>query len=138
MERTRNQKCELAEAKVTADLISRGYQVAFPFGTSRYDLIVDRKNELERVQVKYVASDGNVVKVKCRSITHSRSENKIFKYLPTEIEWIATYDETTDKVYYVSSDLLGEEGRSEVTLRLVPTKDNQSKKINWAHEYTEI
>lgn len=47
-------KGDLAELRVAADLIDRGYGIAIPFGEdSDFDLIAYRGNELHRVQVKY-------------------------------------------------------------------------------------
>jgi hypothetical protein len=46
-------KGDLAELKVAADLIERGYRVAISFGEDNdFDLILCRENNLERVQVK--------------------------------------------------------------------------------------
>jgi PD-(D/E)XK endonuclease len=48
-------KGDLAELKVAADLRSRGYKLAFPYGEDvDFDLILCRDDgALERVQVKY-------------------------------------------------------------------------------------
>jgi hypothetical protein len=49
-----------------SDLRRRGFGVAIPFGEDYdFDLVLIRDGRLERVQVKYTASDGSVVKVKC-------------------------------------------------------------------------
>ena len=70
------QKGDLAELMVAADLRRRGYKIAIPFGEDcDYDLVVDRRGTLERVQVKYATSDGSVVLVRCRS--HSLTNGKV-------------------------------------------------------------
>ena len=52
-------KGDLAELMVAADLLRRGYKIAIPYGEDwDYDLILSRDGQLERVQVKYAASDG--------------------------------------------------------------------------------
>jgi hypothetical protein len=44
-------KGDLAELKVAADLVERGYRIAIPFGEdSDFDLIICRDDGLERVQ----------------------------------------------------------------------------------------
>jgi hypothetical protein len=59
---------DTAEMAVALDLMRRGYKVAFPYGEDwDYDIILCRGNALERVQVKYTRSDGEVVFVRCRS-----------------------------------------------------------------------
>ncbi len=59
-------KGDTAEMMVAADLVRRGYRIAFPFGEdSDYDLIVERDGRLERIQVKYTESRDGVVLVRC-------------------------------------------------------------------------
>src|SRR5256885_8616629 len=70
------QKGDLAEMLVAADLVRRGYKVALPFGEDwDYDLIVERGDRLERVQVKYTESNGAVICVRAR--THSLTNGRV-------------------------------------------------------------
>jgi hypothetical protein len=49
-------KGDLAELKIAADLLARGFGIAIPFGEdSNYDLIADTGSELHRIQVKHVS-----------------------------------------------------------------------------------
>ncbi len=122
---------DIGEAMIIAEATKRGYQVAIPLGEDwRYDLIVLRKNRLERVQCKYTKSDGSMLVVRCRS---SNNWNQIH-YTSKDIDWIAVYDETTQQSYFVPSKMLGK-GRSAINLRLKPTKNNQEKYIRWAKDY---
>ena len=50
------------------------------------------------------------------------------------VDWVATYDITTENCYYVPSIELGD-GRSEIKLRLVPAKNGQKKGIRMASDY---
>jgi hypothetical protein len=45
------------------------------------------------------------------------------------------YDVTTDRCYYVPSTELGADGRSLLTLRLVPSRSGQRARIRWAADY---
>ena len=57
-------KGDLAELKIAADLMERGYGIAVPWGEDcDFDLIAYRDDELHRVQVKHARSDGRVVPV---------------------------------------------------------------------------
>ena len=127
-------KGNLAEIKIASDLLSRKFNVAFPYGEDfSYDLILIRDSKtFERIQCKYVKSNGKVIKIPGR-----RLENKNIKYSTNDIDWLACYDETTNKCYYVPSKLLGE-GKSSVWLRLILPDNNQSKKINWAKNFEVI
>jgi hypothetical protein len=90
----RKGKGDLAELKVAADLISRGYRI-----------------------------DGKVVRTK--------------HYTAEMIDWLAVYDATTDKVFYVPAAELGL-GMSELTLRFTPTLNGQVRRVRLAERYRAI
>jgi hypothetical protein len=125
---------------VAADLMSRGYKIALPYGEDwDYDLIVCRDGRtLERVQVKYCTSDGDVICVRCRS--HSLTNGKVRStkhYTAETIEWLAVYDPTTACCYYIPSEEL-HEGRWIIHLRLTPARSGRKQGINLAADYREI
>ena len=132
-------KGDTAEMMVAADLVRRGYRIAFPFGEDAdYDLIVERDERLERVQVKYTESRDGVVAVRCRSysLTNGRVR-QVKRYTARTIEWLAAYDRVTNCCYYVPATELGE-GRSLMHLRLGPALNGQRQGINWATDYVDI
>lgn len=125
-------KGEIGEAMVIADLRKRGFGVAIPFGHDvPFDLILYRKETggLERVQVKYTESDGKVIRV----MNQSNSAWVSYRYTASDVDWLAVYDATTDRCYYVHSSVF--DGMSQLILRLVPPANNQRRLIRWAHEY---
>jgi hypothetical protein len=132
------QKGDLAELMVAADLRRRGYKLAFPYGEDwDYDLIIERHGKLERIQVKYCASDGCVVPVKCYS--HSLTNGRVRatkRYTADTVDWIAVWDATSGTTYYVSSSAF--DGYSQLSLRLVPTRNNQTRRIRNAADFLEI
>jgi hypothetical protein len=127
-------KGDIGEALIMADIRRRGYSIALPFGEDwSCDLIVLKGKVLEKVQCKYTESKNGVIKVKCRSCNNWTNK----KYSSKEIDWIACYDNTSNKCYYIPSKLLGD-GRTAINLRLSPTKNNQQKKILHASEFLEF
>jgi hypothetical protein len=127
-------KGDLGQAMITADVLKRGYKVAFPIGEDwNYDLIVLRNGKLERVQCKYAESFNETIEVHCRSANNW----KIKKYTATEIDWIACYDKITDRCYYIPSSLLGE-GRSYISLRISPPRNNMKKHIRYAQDFLDF
>jgi PD-(D/E)XK endonuclease len=128
--RTRKQKGDLAELKVACDLRRRGYGLAIPFGEEcDYDLIVDRDGVLERVQVKYTESDRVIIDVRCNS--HSLTKGKVRatkRYTADNIDWLAVYDRTTDRCYYIPAFELGD-GRYRLSLRLAPTRNSHGREF---------
>jgi hypothetical protein len=132
-------KGDLAELMVATDLLRRGYKVALPYGEDwDYDLILCRRGKLERVQVKYTESDGIVVTVRCRS--HSLTNGKIRAtkhYTAETVDWIAVYDRTTDRCYYVPADELGD-GRVSISLRITPALNNQARRVRPIEDYVDV
>lgn len=117
-----------------ADIIRRGYRVALPFGEDwRCDIIVQKGGRLEKVQCKYTESKNGVISVICRNCNH----RSVKKYSSGEVDWIACYDNTTDKCYYVPSSFLGD-GRAQINLRLYPPKNNQRKRVLFASEFLKF
>jgi PD-(D/E)XK endonuclease len=131
-------KGDLAELKVAADLIERGYRVAIPFGEDNdFDLILCRGNNLERVQVKYTESNGIFVIVRTRS--HSLTNGKVKRtkyYTAATVDWIAVYDRNTDRCYYVPAEELGS-GHASIRLRLTEPLNCQRVGIRYANDYLD-
>lgn len=98
-------KGDTAELIVAADLLKRGFRVAFPFGEdSDFGPVFWRPADprLQRVQVKYTRSNGAVMTVKACS--HSLTNGKVRatkQYTSETIDWLAVYDATTDAVFYL-------------------------------------
>ncbi len=132
-------KGDLAELRVAADLVSRGHKVAIPFGEDcDYDLVVDRDGALERVQVKHTRSDGRVIVVRCRSASLTNGRVRaVKKYTATTIDWLAVYDATTDRCFYVPAAELGD-GCAELRLRLTPAANGQRTAIRLATDYLQL
>lgn len=132
-------KGDLAQLAVAHDLLARGHRVALPYGEDwDYDLILARGPSLERVQVKYTESDGRVIMVRCK--THSLTGGRVIavkRYTAATIDWLAVYDRTTDRCYYVPARELGA-GRAMMSLRLVPTRNNQRQGIRPASDYLDL
>jgi PD-(D/E)XK endonuclease len=115
VELNRKAKGDLAELKVAADLRARGYRIAIPYGEDwDFDLILCRDDgNLERVQVKYARSNGDV------------------------IDWLAVWEASLDRCFYVPASELGS-GMNLLALRLTPCRNNQVRGIRMAERYTTI
>jgi hypothetical protein len=125
---------------IAADLIRRGYQIAIPYGEdSNFDLILCRDDgTLERVQCKYSESNGVYITARCCSASLTNGKVKVIKrYTAAMIDWLAVYNPTTDRCYYVPATELGG-GWREPRLRLQPTLNNQRKLVHSARDYLEI
>jgi hypothetical protein len=93
---------------------------------------------MERVQVKHTRSDGCVVSVLARS--HSLTNGKVRAtkhYTAATIDWLAVWDATLDRCYYVPAADLGD-GMTELRLRVVPARNGQMRRIRPAERYSNI
>jgi PD-(D/E)XK endonuclease len=78
-----------------------------------------------------------VVAVPCYS--HSLTNGRIRKtkrYTARMIDWLAVYDASTERCFYVPAAELGE-GRWSISLRLRETKNGQSDGIRYARAYAD-
>lgn len=130
-------KGDLAEMAVAKKLVALGYEVSFPFsGGARYDLVVDRGGDLDRVQVKYgrLEEDGRI-KFECSSNNPTGDGFNCSDYDESEIDSFMAYCPETDEVYEVAVE--DAPGRI-MCLRLDSTELSKyapEDKINWASDY---
>jgi hypothetical protein len=130
---TTNQKGAIAEANVAAAALELGVGVARPQFDERYDLILDTRPALLRVQCKWAVRHGAVILVRCRRCRRGRNGFIHRGYENGEIEMIAAYCADVDRCYLLPLEL--SVGRAAVQLRLTPSRNNQKAGINWAREY---
>jgi hypothetical protein len=132
---TTDQKGNVAEACIAAAAVKLGIEVYTPLGEGqRYDLIFDVGSQLLRVQCKWTSRYGDVLVVRCYS-TRRIAGDKILtrRYTEEEIDAVAAYCNELDRCYLLPLDLWS--GRRQLHLRLAPSRNNQSLKINWAKDY---
>lgn len=126
-------KGNMGQTAITLEALKRGYKVAIPFGEGwQYDLVVDRNGKLERVQCKYTESDGEIINVRCQS---SNSWGTV-KYTKHTIDWLAVYDNSSGKCYFIPGELMGDKGRRSIFLRL-STPKRRTKNMHFANEFEE-
>lgn len=112
----------LAELRVAADLVERGCKLSLPYGEAcDYDLIADYKGVLHRIGVRAVRSDGEKIVVR--------------RPAAGAVDWLAVYDATGGRCYYVPSGLVG--APAMLHLRLTPARNGQQAGINDATDYLE-
>jgi len=130
---TTDQKGAVAELKIAARAADLGIGVWGAYTVERYDLIFDLRPALLRVQCKWASRYGDVAIVRCYRNRRNRDGLLRQYYSADDIDAFAAYCPDTDDCYLLPIDLF--EGRTEVRLRLGPTKNNQMQGITWAREY---
>jgi PD-(D/E)XK endonuclease len=132
-------KSEKTEAEILARFSGyEGVVVLLPFGggNSRYDLIVDDNGIFYRIQCKtgQLKQKGTVVEFRSASSTYHYYGGKVreLRDYRGQVEYFGVYCPQNDKAYLVPVDIVG---KTEGTLRLTETKNNQEKNVHWAEEY---
>jgi hypothetical protein len=131
---TPDQKGSIAEIAVMNAAVKLGIGVLKPMTDGeRYDLVFDLRPRLVRVQCKWAVRFGDVVTIRCRSSRRGRDGYVRRSYSSGEIDAFAAYCAELDRCYYVPIERF--DNRREIRLRLVPTRNNQERGINWAEDF---
>ncbi len=130
---TTDQKGAIAEQAVAFAALKLGAGVFRPLGDECYDLILDLRPKLLRVQCKWAVRFGDVVVIRTRRCRRGRDGLIHRGYESGEIDVIAAYCANLDRCYLLPSELSVD--RAAVQLRLAPSKNNQRRGINWAEDF---
>jgi hypothetical protein len=123
-----------AEAAIALAAIRQGFGVFRPQNDGeRYDMILDLRPQLVRLQCKAASLVGDVIIVRCRSGRRTRKGIVMRAYTSDEIDAFAAYCEEVDRCFLLPIDRF--EGRTAVTLRLGAPRNNQAAGVNWADDY---
>lgn len=127
------QKGSIAEAKVLAYLIEKGFNVFIPWGEDhRFDLVCEYNGIFKRIQVKYVSAKNNGIEIPLRSM-NNWSE---LRYSPANVDVLAAYNPQTDKIYFVN--LQEYENTATIKLRFNLPRNSQKKYIKNAADFQEL
>jgi hypothetical protein len=130
---TTDQKGVLAEQAIVFEALKLGAGVFQPLGDERYDLILDLRPALLRVQCKWAVRSGDVVTIRTRRCRRGR-DGLIHRYYALgEIDVIAAYCADLGRCYLLPLEM--SVGRAAVRLRLAPSRNNQQERINWARDF---
>jgi PD-(D/E)XK endonuclease len=130
---TTDQKGSLAEAKIICAAIELGIGPYKPVTDGeRYDLIMDLDPRLMSVQCNWARRQGDVIVVRCYSTRRTASGLSRRVYTTEEIDAVAAYCPDLDQCYFLPAEAFP--GRTEIQLRVAPTKNNQRLLINWAKD----
>jgi prevent-host-death family protein len=131
----RNQKGNVAEAAITAAAIKLGVDVIKPLVEhTRYDLIIDLRPRLLRVQCKWAPLKDDVVIVRLVSSRYkSGGEHVRTTYGADQVDAVAVYCEELDRGYLLPASLI--DGVTGINLRVAATQNGQRASLHWARDY---
>jgi len=122
----------VSELAVMAALAKCGYRLLVPYGDSaRYDVVIEDENgEFARVQIKTGRLRKGSVIFRGYS-THSHRGGVGARRYAGEVEFFGVYCPELDRSYLVPAEDVLVEGN----LRILPTRNNQCRKVRWAAAY---
>jgi PD-(D/E)XK nuclease superfamily protein len=130
---------ETTEAIVLAEFVKAGFPVLLPFGENlRYDMVIEAGSSLLRVQCKTASPCGRNGDKACL-VFHAYSARFVSRKFDgredyrDQADLFAAYAPSTGQVYVLAVD---EVPRTDVWLRLTPTKNNQQRGVRMAAEHT--
>jgi hypothetical protein len=131
---TTDQKGSVAESAIVHAAIKLGIDVYMPrTDGGRYDLILGRGSKLVRVQCKWTPRHGDVVIVRCYSSRRTRNGITRRCYTSDEVDVIAAFCPEIDRCFLISPSQF--DRRTQLFLRLNPSRNNQRAGINWADDF---
>jgi hypothetical protein len=131
---TPSRKGALAESAFAFHAARLGFGVSRPLAEGeRYDLILDTRPELIRLQCKWGVRRREVIEVHLRSNRWTPNGAISTTYSALEVDAIGIYCAELDRCYLLPIEVV--EGRRALHLRLSQPKNNQTTGINWASDY---
>lgn len=132
-ELTTNQKGLIAETAIIREAVRLGIVVSRPLSDERYDLILDLGAQLMRVQCKWAVRQDNVIVARCYTSRRGPNGMIVRRYTAAEIDAYGLYCAELDRCFLLPFERFA--GKRIVHLRLAPSRNNQTTKINLANEY---
>lgn len=131
---TTDQKGAIAETAVAHAAVKLGLGVSRPVNEGeRYDLVLDLRPRLVRLQVKWARRQGDVVVVRSRSARRVRNGQVTRGYSTADIDALAAYCPDLDRCFYLPAPLV--ERRRHMHLRLARARNGQQAGILWATRF---
>jgi hypothetical protein len=130
---TTNQRGTLAEAKIAACAVEHGLGVLRPLDDERYDLVLDLRPALLRVQCKWSRRIGDVVYARLYTSRRGPEGLRNRRYIRGEFDAFGLYCPDNERCYLLPADEVV--AFRQIHLRLLPSRNNQTLGIRWARHY---
>lgn len=134
MKITSNTKGQLAVSKAELRAVELGFLPSRPLYDTKYDLVVDKNNQLFRIQVKYAAGNpSNSTGAVVVKLEYEDRQKNVYTYNINEVDALVVYIPTIDKLCYFPKNIFL--GKRKLTIRISKSKNNQKIGIVAAEDY---
>ncbi len=124
----------IAATKTELRALELGYIPSNPIVDSRYDLIIDNRTRLLRVQIKYAdgipSSSSGAIVVK---LAYENRQKKVYTYSACEVDALIVYLPQIDKLCFFLPEIF--EGKRNLNIRIKSAKNNQKTGVIYAKDY---
>ena len=128
-------KGDLGVAKAYCDLVEKGYIVLFPSTEhAPFDLVAYDGEIFVRIQVKYRSVVNGVLQINLINWWADKNGSHGKRIDKRQVDVFCVYCPNTDKCYYFKA----EDVNISMTLRINAPKNNQSKNVRFADDYTGV
>lgn len=128
-------KGDVGVAKAYCDLVEKGYIVLFPSTEhAPFDLVAYDETKFIRIQVKYRSAVEGCLQVNLINWWADKNGSHGKPIDRCQVDVFCIYCPETDKCYYFKV----EDVNVSLTLRISPPKNNQSKRVRFADDYTGV
>ncbi len=128
-------KGDLGVAKAHCDLVEKGFVVLYPTTEhAPFDLVAYDGNRFLRLQVKYRKAVKGSVQIRTETWWADRNGSHGQPIDKSQVDLFCVYCPDTDQCYYISPKEIG----TYFTIRISASKNNQSKGINFADDFTRV
>lgn len=123
---------EITEQQVAIEFLKLGILISKPLvQSSKYDFVADINNKLYKIQVKTCSLKEDSYLEFATSTSHTNTKGTVnLTYSEKDVDFFATIYE--NQCYLVPFNVCGKRTQR---LRLVPTKNNQTKGITFAKDF---
>lgn len=127
-------KGEIAKCRVLLRAYEKGVTASVPTIETDYDLVLDVKGQLVRVQVKYAGASpsraSGAVELGLRRTTWTK---KVLTYSPREIDALLVFIPQLDAVVWLPPKVWA--GKTSLTLRYEDSRNRQKKRVLDARDF---
>lgn len=123
----------IGEAQVLAKFQSLNIPVSIPFGDNQpYDLIIDVKGKLYKIQVKTSSqTDNGKTTFRLQKVRVNQSKNTVSYYKESEIDYYALYSIVRNKIFLIP---FSESYNSCITIRYEENKYSNGNQFDVKYE----
>ncbi len=128
-------KGDLGVAKAFCDLVDKGYIVLFPSTEhAPFDLVAYDGINFKRIQVKFRRAVNGSISIRLKNWWADKNGSHGKPLDINQVDIFCVYCPDTDLCYYIKPEIINEY----FTLRIAPSKNNQSKNINFAEDFVGV